>query len=406
MTHVDRGGRHERRIVDLDRSVQLNVFRHAGWPVRNIVRHSPYTLVMAPTKKAALELMQEALEAQAELEKESARQSDRGIIILSATMLEAAVGALLRSNLLADSHGLLSSELRGITFSQCIELSYGMGLISKDERRDLNTIRHIRNQIAHSITGGGFSTDSIKDRCLNLTLGERLYAPAEVPLVALPNGKRGIPADLGPDVELPTIDMALPSARDPRARFIATVRVLLRILAARQAARIGIRVESPSEFEFPEDVDAIGAAAIRRGLKELSELRARLGQESSREELGEGIPAKDSSDYAYFVILAMADYYAEVFRRSRALSEKSPAPAPSDVHPAPTTAKTYPSSMMGDLEEGCPVEGLDRETGGAVRGRVAAWTSADDNDVPVTVEGSDSDTPVWADRRTLRPSDS
>jgi DNA-binding MltR family transcriptional regulator len=61
-----------------------------------------------------------------------------------------------------DGHGPLGS------FSAKIDTAYCLGLLSEDEYGDLHSIRHIRNDFAHKLTGLAFEYRSIADRCLNL----------------------------------------------------------------------------------------------------------------------------------------------------------------------------------------------------------------------------------------------
>lgn len=70
--------------------------------------------------------------------------------------------ALVERDILLDNNGPLT------TFSSRIELSYLLGLIGEQTRRDLNLIRKIRNEFAHTSNPISFETESIRNRCLEL----------------------------------------------------------------------------------------------------------------------------------------------------------------------------------------------------------------------------------------------
>lgn len=54
------------------------------------------------------------------------------------------------------------------SFSARIKLAQYLNLVSSQVRRDLDTIRDIRNDFAHKLEFEDFNTQSIKDRCMNL----------------------------------------------------------------------------------------------------------------------------------------------------------------------------------------------------------------------------------------------
>lgn len=54
------------------------------------------------------------------------------------------------------------------TFSRKIQIGYAMGLYNSEERDDLNCIKDVRNDFAHSVMPICFNTSSVKDRCLTL----------------------------------------------------------------------------------------------------------------------------------------------------------------------------------------------------------------------------------------------
>lgn len=98
-------------------------------------------------------------------------ETDRGCSLMAAAYLDYELGELLRGYFvdkpqivkqMLDNNGPLT------TFSSRIELSYLLGLIGEQTRRDLNLIRKIRNEFAHTSNPISFETESIRNRCLEL----------------------------------------------------------------------------------------------------------------------------------------------------------------------------------------------------------------------------------------------
>jgi len=101
-----------------------------------------------------------------------AKESDRGCALFAAAYLDKALADLLKSFLV--KHKKLDEEMFGSqspagSFSSRIKLAYYLGKIASSERRDLDTIRSIRNEFAHHVELLSFEDQSIRDRCANLT---------------------------------------------------------------------------------------------------------------------------------------------------------------------------------------------------------------------------------------------
>ncbi|TDO69819.1 mannitol repressor [Halanaerobium saccharolyticum] len=99
------------------------------------------------------------------------KETDRGSALMAASYLEDLLEKLLRkffvddnllSNNLLNGYGGLSS------FKSKIDLAYLLGLISRRVKRDLNLIRKIRNEFAHSAENINFNSSSINNRCNEL----------------------------------------------------------------------------------------------------------------------------------------------------------------------------------------------------------------------------------------------
>lgn len=90
-------------------------------------------------------------------------ESDRASALMAAAFLDDQLRMLLEANLVQDKKVLLRIlDQRGplATFSSRIDMAYAMGLIGKRTLLDLNLLRKIRNEFAH--TAGTLSFDSPK----------------------------------------------------------------------------------------------------------------------------------------------------------------------------------------------------------------------------------------------------
>lgn len=103
-----------------------------------------------------------------ELFEEMFSESDRGCILIGASVLDETLKLYLRSRLERDEHiakyasePLFSGMGPLSTFSSRIKLSYCLGLIEKWEFEDLERIRKIRNKAAHEYSGKSFSDNEI-----------------------------------------------------------------------------------------------------------------------------------------------------------------------------------------------------------------------------------------------------
>jgi DNA-binding MltR family transcriptional regulator len=111
------------------------------------------------------------------------RESDRGAVLLSVSFLEKEIENLL-GDYFVKNEKIRSSIFTGYgalaTFSAKIDLSFLLGLISKQTLDDLNCIRKIRNEFAHSHFSIDFTNDKVKNLCLNLKTNFRKDRPARV----------------------------------------------------------------------------------------------------------------------------------------------------------------------------------------------------------------------------------
>ncbi|MEH2209185.1 MltR family transcriptional regulator [Nostoc sp.] len=99
-------------------------------------------------------------------------ESDRGCALFAAAYLDVCLSDLLYVSLVENKNidkDLFEGTAPLSNFSSRIKLAYYLGLISRNSRRDLDIVRGIRNDFAHRPEIISFETQSIRDRCNNLS---------------------------------------------------------------------------------------------------------------------------------------------------------------------------------------------------------------------------------------------
>jgi DNA-binding MltR family transcriptional regulator len=105
-------------------------------------------------------------------------ETDRGCALMAAAFLDEKLKNLLQAFLINDpkSFEYLFYGTGGLSsFSSRIEMAYLLGFISPNMKRDLNMIRKIRNEFAHSAEVINFNTSPISDRCNELKYVPETY---------------------------------------------------------------------------------------------------------------------------------------------------------------------------------------------------------------------------------------
>jgi DNA-binding MltR family transcriptional regulator len=117
-------------------------------------------------------------------------ESDRGVVLVVAAFLDEQLEMLLTRHFIDDpkvAAELLSSGSGPLgTFSSRMKLAYCLDLIHPQQYKDLQTIRKLRNEFAHSHIRVSFESDRIRDLCANLgfmDLVPNLAAQADFSLV-------------------------------------------------------------------------------------------------------------------------------------------------------------------------------------------------------------------------------
>lgn len=113
-------------------------------------------------------------------------ESQRGGILVGSAFLDEHLRQLIKAFLVDDSAAddLLERSLR--SFSARIEAAYSLGLISPDVREDLNIIREIRNEFAHSLHGLSFEHEWVINKCKELKTPKKLEKRSDTPQNASP----------------------------------------------------------------------------------------------------------------------------------------------------------------------------------------------------------------------------
>jgi len=99
------------------------------------------------------------------------KETDRGCALFAAAYLDRATSDLLYLSLVENKHvekDLFEGTAPLASFSSRIKLAYYLGKLSPSMRRDLDLIRKIRNDFAHSAENLTFDTEKIANRCKEL----------------------------------------------------------------------------------------------------------------------------------------------------------------------------------------------------------------------------------------------
>lgn len=113
-----------------------------------------------------------------ELWDEVINSSDRNAVLIAGAAFDTLLERLLKGYLVQDS-SVSNKIAESSVFASKINLCFSLGLISEDEKNDLNILRDIRNAFAHNIFGCDFSNQQITDAVSNLILPRKARAKPE-----------------------------------------------------------------------------------------------------------------------------------------------------------------------------------------------------------------------------------
>lgn len=173
------------------------------------------------------------------LEKELySSNSDRATVVMSGSFVEASLERLLLSKMRNDLNGadkqkLFEYEGAAGTFSSKIILAYAFNVIGKHTRHDLDIIRLLRNEVAHSKMPFNFKAPEVRAVCDQFRI-------VEVSGSTIPHGYVRRAAACGKQEEASDIN-------DPKTRFVATCHsIAYRMIVAKEGPRAG-------DIVFPGD---------------------------------------------------------------------------------------------------------------------------------------------------------
>ncbi|MBJ8128922.1 MltR family transcriptional regulator [Bacillus cereus group sp. N3] len=217
------------------------------------------------------------IKAIGEFEKELKNSSDRGLVLVCGSIIDQVLSNLLKAFLIKSDNvekdlfkgnGILS------TFDSKIQMSYYLGLISKNEKLNITYIQRIRNKFAHQFIDISFESNDIINVCRNFEIPKNCFVPKNIPLTKEGNG------------ELPQVELnPIKKGTSAKERFIFTFRYLYHSL---------IHKIISDEFERREETKVVITAddAILRQIriiestldkyeKVISEMQDRLDKKKS-----------------------------------------------------------------------------------------------------------------------------
>jgi len=116
-----------------------------------------------------------------EVETELTNNSDRGIVLVCASVIEELLENLIKK-VLKDSPTIEKDLFKGnaplSNFDAKLKLSFYLGLITEEEKRNISIMQRIRNKFAHQVIDISFNNIDIKNLSSNFSLAENSYFPA------------------------------------------------------------------------------------------------------------------------------------------------------------------------------------------------------------------------------------
>lgn len=158
------------------------------------------------------------MQALQEFEKELENSSDRGLVLVSGSIIDELLGELLKAFLIESKS--VEKDLFKVNavlgnFEARMQMSYYLGLISKNEKSNITYLQRVRNKFAHQFVDISFENDAISNVCSNFEIPKNCYMPNDIP-----RPKKGT-------AELPKIDLnPIKKATSAKDRFIFTFKYL------------------------------------------------------------------------------------------------------------------------------------------------------------------------------------
>lgn len=195
--------------------------------------------------------------------------SDRIVALVGAAGLEYILAGVIRGRLHVH---VRAEEIRALagSFSSAITLAFAAGAISKDERRELDLIRRIRNQFAHDLGARTFDHSGVAHRCRELVMCDRMFIPTRKHRDAEEDGAGSHATGE------PVAVTRMSDPQDMRERFRASVMSMTNILCTRGLLTVTRRLGSPPEFASPVDLINQQVDGLESGGDAQATLRRRL----------------------------------------------------------------------------------------------------------------------------------
>ncbi len=120
-----------------------------------------------------------------EIKNEFEGNSDRGITVIAASIIDTLIEDLLEGFLVPfesknDRKNIFSSAGPLSNLSHKIEMAFSMGLLSVFDKKLLKTIVSVRNKFAHQISGISFKNEDIVNLCKKLVIPDNLLVSMDI----------------------------------------------------------------------------------------------------------------------------------------------------------------------------------------------------------------------------------
>jgi hypothetical protein len=184
-----------------------------------------------------------------------AQESDRACGVLGAALLDAKLESIFRTNLKLYEKELLDNFSSPLSsFSARIVLARALNWINDDAYHDLNKIRSIRNEFAHSFDHAlSFGNQSIVDRCADLRIA-RSYIDGFNLIDNSPNNQ----LQFGLWV-IENFKKHKEKYEPPRQRYEITINLLCQYLDT-----IPIEINEYKGYDIVQDVNSLSANTLAR----------------------------------------------------------------------------------------------------------------------------------------------
>ena len=103
------------------------------------------------------------------------KTSERNAVLIAGAAFDTQLERILKKFLIQGS-AISNKIAKSSVFASKINQCFSLGLISEDERHDLNLLRDIRNAFAHNIFGCDFNNEQVKVAISNLILPKKAKA--------------------------------------------------------------------------------------------------------------------------------------------------------------------------------------------------------------------------------------